>query len=101
MDSKEAMSPTRLPLPPKAAQHEDVKSLWERWDKAQSEDQATNLVRGLNLVGLIMIFAGVLLQIFGSGFWKLRLAPIIIVLGALMLAVQKFRALLSHRSLNG
>jgi hypothetical protein len=100
MDSKETITPESIPLSPKATPHQDVKSLWERWDKAQSENTPTDLVRGLNLVGVIMIIGGTLVQILGSGFFKLRLAPIVIIVGAAILAVQKFRAVWSQRSLN-
>ena len=100
MDSKEAMSPANIPLSSKAAPHEDVKSLWERWDKAQSEDTPSDLVQGLNLVGVIMIIVGSLFQILGSGFLKLRLAPIVIIIGAAILAVKKFKKLWSERSLH-
>ena len=101
MDSKEAMSPATIPVSSKVTQHQDVKSLWERWDEAQSENTASDLVRGLNLVGVIMIIVGTLVQILGSGFLKLQVAPIVILIGAGILAVKKFNTLWSQRSLNG
>jgi hypothetical protein len=100
MNSKEAITPPTIPLPAKADVQQDVKSLWERWDKAQSEDTSSDLVRGFNLVGIVMIIVGTLFQIMGSGFLKFRIAPFIILVGAVILAVKKFRALWSQRSLN-
>jgi uncharacterized membrane protein YdbT with pleckstrin-like domain len=100
MDSKEAHTPAGIPLSPGSSPHQDVKSLWERWDKARSEDTPCDLARGFNLVGVIMIIIGALIQSLGSGFLKLRLAPIVLLIGALILAVKKFRTLWSQRSLN-
>jgi hypothetical protein len=100
MDSKKTITPESTPLPPRATPHQDVKSLWERWDKAQLENTHSNLIGGLNLVGLVMIIGGILFQVLGSGVLKLWLAPIIILGGAAILAVKKFRTLWSQRSLN-
>jgi hypothetical protein len=100
MDSKEAITPATIPLSAKADSHQDVKSLWERWDKAQQENTTSDLVKGVNLVGVIMIIVGALFQSLGSGFLKLRIAPIVILIGAGILAVKKFRKLWSERSLS-
>ncbi len=100
MDSKEAVTPPTIMLPDKANLHQDVESLWERWDKAQKEETPSDLVKGFNLVGVIMIIVGTLFQTLGTGFLKLRLAPVIILIGAAILAVKKFRALWSQRSIN-
>lgn len=99
MDTKEAITP--VPLSAKADLHQDVKSLWERWDKAQKDDTPFDLLKGYNLAGILMMIVGTLFQIMGSGFLKLRIAPIIIIIGAAILAVKKFRTLWSQRSLNG
>jgi len=101
MDSKEVIAPSSVPLSAKADLQQDVRSLWERWDKAQSENTPSDLIKGYNLVGLLMIIVGTVFQIMGSGFLKLRIAPIIILIGAAILAVRKFRTLLAQRSLNG
>ena len=100
MDSKEAITPPLVSLSDKANPHQDVKSLWERWDKAQKEETPSELVKGSNLVGVMMIIVGTLFQTLGSGFLKLRIAPIVILIGAAILAVKKFRTLWSQRSLN-
>ena len=100
MDSKEEITPPLVSLSAKDNPHQDVKSLWERWDKAQKEETPSELVKGSNLVGVMMIIVGTLFQTLGSGFLKLRIAPIVILIGAAILAVKKFRTLWSQRSLN-
>ena len=75
-------------------------SFGERWDKARTEEAPSELVRGYNLVGVVMIIVGALVQALGSGFLKYRIAPIAILIGAVILAVKKFKTLWSQRSLN-
>jgi hypothetical protein len=78
---------------------QDVKSLWDRWDKAQQEETPSDLVRGYNLVGIGLILAGSLLQLFSSsGLVKYRLAPIVILIGAAIITVKKVKALWLQRS---
>jgi uncharacterized membrane protein YdbT with pleckstrin-like domain len=100
MDSKEAITPPTIPLSSEGNAHQDVKSLWDRWDKAQKEDTPSELVKGSNLAGVIMIIVGALFQSLGSGFLKLKVAPILILVGAVILAVKKFKALWNQRSLS-
>jgi hypothetical protein len=100
MDSPESITPPNISSVEKGNLQQDVKSLWDRWDKAQKEEVPSELVKGYNLVGIVMILVGFVLQTWSSGFLKVRLAPIVIVIGAGILAVKKFRALWSQRSLN-
>jgi uncharacterized membrane protein YdbT with pleckstrin-like domain len=100
MDSKEAVASATIPLSAKESANRDMKSLWDRWDKAHKEETPTELVRGSNLVGVLLIIVGALLQTLGSGFLNFRIAPIVILIGAAILAVKKFRTLWSQRSLN-
>lgn len=84
----------------KANAHQDVKSLWERWDNAKKEETPSDLVRGYNLLGIGLIISGSLLQTFSSSpLVKLRLAPLVIVIGAVIIAVKKIKALWLQRSL--
>jgi uncharacterized membrane protein YdbT with pleckstrin-like domain len=100
MDSKEAITSPTISLSDKGNEPKDMRSLWDRWDKAQKEETPSELVRGYNLVGVIMIIVGALFQALGSGFLKFRIAPIVILIGAAILAVKKFRTLWSQRSSN-
>jgi uncharacterized membrane protein YdbT with pleckstrin-like domain len=100
MDSKEAITPPTIPLSSEGNAHQDVKSLWDRWDKAQKEETPSELVKGYNLAGVIMIIVGALFQTMGTGFLKFRIAPIVVLIGAVILAVKKFKKLWSERSLS-
>jgi len=100
MDDKEIMSSQEIDSPEKANGYEDVKSLWDRWDKAQKEEGPSELVKGSNLIGVGMIIAGAVFQTFGSGFLKDVAAPLTILAGALILAVKKFRALWLQKSVD-
>ena len=100
MDHQELSPSQDISLSEKANPQKDVKSLWDRWDKAQKEETTSELVKGYNLIGVVMIIVGVLLQAMGAGFLKFRLAPILIIVGAMILAVKKFRTLWAQRSLN-
>jgi uncharacterized membrane protein YdbT with pleckstrin-like domain len=100
MDPKESSTPQGISLSEKVNLQQDVKSLWERWDKAQKGEAPSELVKGYNLVGVIMLMVGALFQSLGSGFLKLKVAPILILVGAVILAVKKFKALWYQRSLN-
>jgi hypothetical protein len=98
------MNPTKNIIksegPENGAAPQDVKSLWERWDNAQKEETASDLVRGYNLVGVGLIISGSLLQTFSSsGLVKFRIAPLVIVIGAAIIVVKKVRALWLQRSL--
>jgi len=100
MDSKEAIASPTIPLSPKEGAQQDMKSLWDRWDKARKEETPSELVKGYNLVGIILIIVGALLQTLGSGLLNFRIAPIVVLIGAAILAVKKFKTLWSQRSLN-
>lgn len=100
MDSKESSTPQDILLSEKANPQQDVKNLWDRWDNAQKGEAPSELVKGSNLAGVIMIIAGALFQALGSGFLKFPLAPIVIFVGASILIVKKFRTLWSQRSFN-
>lgn len=79
---------------------QDMKSLWERWDKAQKEETPSEFIKGYNLLGAFLVITGTLLQIFGSGFPKLFVAPAVIMLGAGILAARKLKALWLGKSPN-
>ncbi|MFZ2088610.1 MAG: hypothetical protein WAU47_08550 [Desulfobaccales bacterium] len=84
----------------KATAPQDVKSLWERWDNAHKEETASDLVRGYNLLGVGLIISGSLLQTFSSSpLVRFRIAPLVIVIGAVIIAVKKIKALWLQRSL--
>jgi hypothetical protein len=100
MDPQESITANNISLSEKVDLHQDVKSLWERWDKAQKEETTSELVKGYNLLGVGMIIAGCLFQTLGSGLLKFRVAPIVLLIGAAILAVKKFKALWSQRSLS-
>ncbi len=100
METKESIPPQIIMAAGKADAHQDVKCLWDRWDKAQKEEAPSDLVKGVNLVGVGMIIAGSLFQTLGSGVLKYQVAPIVIVIGAAIIAVKKFRALWLQRSVD-
>ena len=80
--------------------HEDVKCLWERWDKTRTEDGPSDLVKGSNLVGVGLIIAGSLFQCLGSGVLQYRVAPVFIIIGAALIVVKKLRTLWLQRSVD-
>jgi hypothetical protein len=100
MDPRDVSTPKDMSMAGKADLHQDVQSLWERWDEAQKEKTSSELVKGYNLLGVVMFIVGALFQGLGSGFLKLNVGPILILVGVAILAVKKFRALWSQRSLN-
>ncbi len=100
MNFHKMVSKQEKDLNEKAQPHQkDVKSLWDRWDKSQQEETPSDLVKGYNLVGIGLIMAGSLLQLFSSsGLVKYRLAPIVILIGAAIITVKRVRALWLQRS---
>jgi hypothetical protein len=79
------------------SQPEDVKDLWDRWDKAQKEDGASEYVKGWNLLGVGLFITGAVFQILGSGFLQARIGPILVITGAVILAVKKYQTLRSEK----
>jgi hypothetical protein len=100
MYEKESIPPQEFSSGEKANAYKDVKSLWDRWDQAQQEEGPSDLVRGSNLVGVGMIIAGAMFQTFASGALRDFIAPLAIVVGAVILAVKKFKALWLQRSVD-
>ena len=98
MDVKESVPLTPLTSSTKAEKPQDMQKLWEKWDQAQKEEGPSEYVRGWNLVGVGLFIVGAVFQILGSGWLKLRLAPIIIAGGAAILAVKKIKSLWLARS---
>jgi hypothetical protein len=79
------------------SQPKDVKNLWDRWDKAQKEDGASEYVKGWNLLGVGLFITGAVFQILGSGILQARIGAILVVIGVGILALKKYRALRSER----
>jgi hypothetical protein len=79
------------------SQPKDVKNLWDRWDKAQKEDGASEYVKGWNLLGVGLFITGAVFQILGSGILQARIGAILVVIGGGILALKKYRALRSER----
>ena len=100
MDEKEINSPQEFSAAEKTEAYQDVKCLWDRWDQARQEEKPSELVRGINLVGVGMIIVGAVFQTMGSGFLKDIAAPVAIVTGAVILAVKKFKALWLQQSVD-
>ena len=100
MQPKEPIPPREIVAAEKANLQQDVKSLWDRWDQAQQKETVSDLVRGYNLLGFGMVIAGALLHTFNSGALGSIVAPIVICIGALIVAVKKFKALWLQRSLD-
>ena len=100
MDNKESIKSQEFTLAEKANPHQDVRSLWDRWDKAQQEEGPCDLVKGYNLVGVVMITMGAVFQTFGNGILRDVIAPISLLTGAVILGVRKFRTLWQQRSLD-
>ena len=100
MDPKETIIFREDAAAEKGNPQKDVKGLWDRWDKAQKEEAPSELVKGYNLLGVVLIIAGSLFQTLSSGFLKFPVAPLIIIIGAGILAVKKFKSLWLQRSLN-
>jgi hypothetical protein len=100
MDSKETITLSKMaPTSIKEEKPQDMQVLWEHWDQAQKEESPSEYAKGWNLVGVGLFIAGGVFQILGSGWLKLKLAPIIIICGAAILAVKKIKSLWLARSL--
>ena len=100
MDNKESVKSQGFSLGEKADAQQDVKSLWDRWDKARQEEDPSDLVKGYSLVGVGLIIAGALFQSLGYGFARDVIAPSLMLVGALLVGVRKFRALWLKRSVD-
>ena len=100
MNERESITPPEFSSDGKANAYEDVKSLWDRWDQAREEEGPSELVRGINLVGVGLIIAGAMFQTFASGMLRELIAPVAIVTGAVILAVKKFKKLWLQRSVD-
>jgi hypothetical protein len=100
MEPNEPIQPQLSAGGGKAHKQEDVKCLWEKWDKVREDAPPSDLVKGPNLLGIGLIMAGALCQVFGTGMLQYRVAPLIIVIGAGIIAVRKFRTLWLQRSLD-
>jgi hypothetical protein len=97
MDEKESMTTVPGPGPGLADPYQDIKSLWDRWDQVQQEEHPSQLVKGLNLVGVGLIIVGAMFQNVGSGLWRDGAAPLMVAAGAVILAVKKIKALWLQR----
>jgi len=100
MDEREKVSPRELASAVRNNGYEDVKSLWERWDKSQKEDSPSELVRGTNLIGIGMIIAGTMFQTLGAGLLKDFIAPLFLFAGAVIVAFKRFKKLWLERSVD-
>ena len=100
MEPNESIQPQVSAGAEKVNAQEDVKCLWERWDKTRKEDGPSDLVKGYNLVGVGLIIAGSLFQCLGSGILQYRVAPVFIIIGAAIIAGKKFRTLWLQRSVD-
>jgi len=100
MDQKEIVATQEFASAEKVNGHEDVKTLWDRWDQTRQEETPSDLVRGYNLLGIGLIIAGAMFQTFGTGFLRSTVAPLVVVAGAVILAVKKFKALWLERSVD-
>jgi hypothetical protein len=100
MDHKEIIITQELASAEKVNSHEDVKSLWDRWDQTRQEEGPSDLVKGYNLLGVGLIIAGAMFQTFGSGFLRETAAPLVVLAGAVILAVKKFKALWLQNSVD-
>lgn len=99
MVDKEITTSCRGPAPGRAHPYPDLKSLWDRWDQIQQEEHPTQLARGVNLVGVGLIIIGAVFQNFGPGLLG-DAAPLMVVAGAVILAVKKIKALRLQRSVD-
>jgi hypothetical protein len=100
MDAKESMTPVPNPAPGRADPHQDIRSLWDRWDQIHQEEHPCQLVKGVNLVGVGLIIVGAMFQNFGSGLWRDGAAPLMVAAGAVILAVKKIKAQWLQRSVD-
>ena len=98
MNGKESITPQEYSSDEKANAYQDVKCLWDRWDQARQEEGPSDLVRGINLVGVGLIIAGSVFQTLATGLLRDLVAPVAIVTGAVILAVKRFRKLWLERS---
>jgi len=79
-------------------QPKDLRDLWDRWDEVQKETISSRYFKGWNLAGLGLVILGTGFMFWGAGIPKAT-GPIIITLGALIMAVKKFKSLWQRRSL--
>jgi hypothetical protein len=75
------------------AQPEDIKNLWDRWDKTQKEETPSEYVRGWNLLGVGLFITGAVFKFLGSGVLQIRIGTILIASGCIILAVKKYKKL--------
>ncbi|MGQ9687671.1 MAG: hypothetical protein ACUVXF_02615 [Desulfobaccales bacterium] len=77
----------------------DLQKLWDQWDQAQKEETASEYTRGLNLLGVGLFIVGSVCYALGAGWLKAGLAPLVLVIGASILAVKKIKSLWRQRTL--
>ena len=92
MESKETINQLGN-LTVEKAEPEDIKVLWDRWDKTQKEETPSEYVRGWNLLGLGLFITGAVFKFLGSGVLQSRIGAILIGTGCAILAVKKFKKL--------
>ena len=86
--------------PAKTERPPDILRLWEQWDQTRKEKaSSSDYTRGWNLVGVGLFIAGSVFFSLGSGWLKARLGPIVIIIGAVILAAKKIKSLWLERSL--
>lgn len=77
--------------PAKSQGPSDLQRLWEQWDLLHRDETPSEYIRGWNLAGLLLLLLGAGFYILGSPRLTGILGPLLLLAGAVVLAVRKIR----------